>query len=122
MSRQGFPRRVYGHGTEPDPRFSVANERTFLAWIRTGLALYAAAFALEALALPASLGWRMVAAGLFLALGTLAVIQAWIGWIRTESALRDEQPLRASGVGAILAGGIVLAVGGQDVVDARLCR
>ena len=26
-------------GTEPDPRFTFANERTFLAWIRTGLAL-----------------------------------------------------------------------------------
>src|SRR5262249_51837567 len=26
-------------GTQPDYRFSLANERTFLAWIRTGLAL-----------------------------------------------------------------------------------
>ena len=26
-------------GTEPDPRFTFANERTFLAWSRTALAL-----------------------------------------------------------------------------------
>src|SRR6185312_1745313 len=30
-------------GEEPDYRFSLANERTFLAWIRTALALMAAA-------------------------------------------------------------------------------
>ena len=33
-----WPSRVYAHGHEPDPRFSLANERTFLAWIRTALA------------------------------------------------------------------------------------
>ena len=37
-----FPRSVYGEGEEPDPRFSLANERTFLAWLRTALAMYAA--------------------------------------------------------------------------------
>src|SRR5690606_10629661 len=36
-----FPRTVYGEGEEPDPRFSLANERTFLAWLRTALAMYA---------------------------------------------------------------------------------
>ncbi len=34
-----WPRSVYGVGTEPDPRFTFANERTFLAWIRTALAM-----------------------------------------------------------------------------------
>lgn len=32
---------IYREGTEPDPRFTLANERTFLAWIRTALALVA---------------------------------------------------------------------------------
>lgn len=30
-------------GEEPDPRFTLANERTFLAWTRTALALLASA-------------------------------------------------------------------------------
>ena len=47
-----FPRWVYGVGTEPDARFSLANERTFLAWVRTSLAFSAAGVALEALSLP----------------------------------------------------------------------
>jgi len=43
-----FPRWVYGAGDEPDARFSLANERTFLAWIRTSLALLAGSIAVEA--------------------------------------------------------------------------
>ena len=31
----------FDQGTEPDPRFSLANERTFLAWFRTGITLLA---------------------------------------------------------------------------------
>ena len=42
-----FPAFVYRDGQEPDPRFSLANERTFLAWIRTALALAAAAIGLD---------------------------------------------------------------------------
>ena len=44
-----WPRSVYGTGSEPDPRFSLANERTFLAWVRTSLALLAVAAAVDAL-------------------------------------------------------------------------
>ncbi|MDQ7905703.1 DUF202 domain-containing protein [Phytohabitans sp. ZYX-F-186] len=50
MPRHGEQRRpgrwpswVYRSGSEPDPRFTLANERTFLAWIRTALGLVAAA-------------------------------------------------------------------------------
>jgi len=35
-------------GEEPDPRFTLANERTFLAWVRTALALVAGGIGLEA--------------------------------------------------------------------------
>jgi putative membrane protein len=35
------PLAVYGVGEEPDPRFSLANERTALAWVRTALAFVA---------------------------------------------------------------------------------
>ena len=33
--------RWYEEGEEPDYRFTLANERTFLAWLRTALALIA---------------------------------------------------------------------------------
>lgn len=104
-----FPRSVYGSGEEPDPRFSLANERTFLAWLRTALAMYAAAFALEALDVPAATGWRIAAAVVFLGLGTLAVLQAWMGWRATERSLRRSEPLPGLSTGAILVVGVVLA-------------
>jgi putative membrane protein len=110
MTAKRFPQRVYRDGEEPDPRFSLANERTFLAWLRTALGLYAGAFALEALSLPASTGWRVAAAGVFLVLGTIAAVQAWLGWSATESALRRSRPLPGLAVGGLLVVGIVVAV------------
>src|SRR5690625_4759509 len=47
---QRRPQSVYSVGTEPDARFSLANERTALAWLRTGLALVAGGVALTTLA------------------------------------------------------------------------
>ena len=41
MGAGRFPRWVYGEGSEPDPRATLANERTFLAWIRTAIPLTA---------------------------------------------------------------------------------
>jgi uncharacterized membrane protein YidH (DUF202 family) len=64
------------HGTRPDPRFSLANERTFLAWIRTSLALLAGGVALEALKVPIQHGFRFAAAALFVLLGLLAAVRA----------------------------------------------
>ena len=41
------PARVHEEGVTPDYRFSLANERTFLAWLRTGLALVGGGFAVD---------------------------------------------------------------------------
>lgn len=108
------PRSVYGRGSEPDPRFSLANERTFLAWIRTALALIAGGVALEALALPLQPGFRLAASLVLTACGALAPVQAWRGWSAAERAMRTGRPLPSSplavpvAVGAGLAGVLVL--------------
>ena len=39
--RPAWQHRLLAGGVEPDPRFTLANERTFLAWVRTALALLA---------------------------------------------------------------------------------
>ncbi len=109
-----FPRAVFRRGTEPDARFSLANERTFLAWIRTALALLAGGVALEALELPVEPQWRLAASILLITLGIVAPVQAWVGWARAERALRQRLPLPApvmSGplaIGVLLAGALVL--------------
>jgi putative membrane protein len=105
-----FPAWVYRHGSDPDPRFSLANERTFLAWIRTALALFAAGVALEALVLPIQPGWRTAAAVVFVLLGLLAATQAWLGWARTERALRDGRTLPGPSLSAAVVGGVLTAM------------
>jgi uncharacterized membrane protein YidH (DUF202 family) len=79
MRAARFPRWVYGEGSEPDPRFTLANERTFLAWIRTALALTAGGVALEALTVPLLPGLRLAASLLLLVLGLAAVLGAHLG-------------------------------------------
>jgi putative membrane protein len=104
-----FPRRVYGTGEEPDPRFSLANERTFLAWMRTSMALLAAGVALEALDLPIAEGVRLASALVFIVLGLLAPAQAWFGWVATERALRQSRPLPSPRLSVVMAAGTVVA-------------
>jgi putative membrane protein len=108
VNRPRFPRQVYEVGTEPDPRFTLANERTFLAWIRTALALIAGGVALEALDLPLRPGFRLTASILLLALGLLAPLLAWLTWGRVERALRLGSPLPGSSVALPVAVGVAL--------------
>jgi putative membrane protein len=87
---------VYGTGSEPDARFSFANERTFLAWIRTSLALLAAGVALDALHLPDPEVVRHGLAMLLVLLGMLCAVAAWTRWAGAERAMRREEPLPSS--------------------------
>ncbi|WP_380176496.1 YidH family protein [Kineococcus sp. DHX-1] len=104
-----FPRSVYGEGEEPDPRFSLANERTFLAWIRTALALLAGGVALEGLNLALQPELRLAASVLLVVLGTLTAGQAWRGWARDERAMRRGEPLASPTLAAPLTVGVGLA-------------
>ncbi|CAN5313727.1 DUF202 domain-containing protein [soil metagenome] len=103
-----FPPQVYRDGSEPDPRFSLANERTFLAWIRTALALLAGGVGLEALHIPAHTGFRVSASAVLLFLGILAVVQGWIGWARTERSLRLSRALPGPTAGVVITFGVVV--------------
>ena len=104
-----FPRWVYGAGHEPDARFTLANERTFLSWIRTSLALAAAGVALEALALPIAPGLRLAGALILVGLGALTPVLAWLRWATLERGMRLARPLPAPLLGPVLAVGTTVA-------------
>lgn len=112
--RPRFPAHVHDVGREPDPRFTLANERTFLSGIRTSLALLAAGVALEALSLPLQPGLRLAASLLLVVLGLATPLAAWHGWARDEKAMRRGEPLAAPAavvplaVGTTTAGVLVL--------------
>lgn len=103
------PKSVYGVGEEPDPRFSLANERTALAWIRTGLSMIAGGIALTSFATLADMPVMMdiVAAIASIAGGVLA-LNALLTWRRTERAMRLRHPLPAPTGLFWLVGGVVV--------------
>ncbi|WP_404386066.1 DUF202 domain-containing protein [Knoellia locipacati] len=80
-------------GIEPDPRFTLANERTFLAWIRTGLALIAGAVAIEGFGVDLDETARGVVAVALTGLGVAVAVGAGIRWLRVEQAMRHGRPL-----------------------------
>ncbi|MBM9622514.1 YidH family protein [Streptomyces zhihengii] len=97
------PARIRDEGETPDYRFSLANERTFLAWIRTALALIGGGFAVDQF-LP-DLRWG-VRAGLALALigtGAACAVRAVNHWVRCERAMRRGEDLPVSRFPALLA-------------------
>ena len=98
------PASVYGVGTEPDIRFSLANERTALAWLRTGLGLVAGGVALTGLAgiVEVHLIIDIVAVVACLA-GALAAPAA--GWDLTN---RLNQPLPGPAMLPALVAGLIL--------------
>ena len=91
---EGWRPRSLRDGREPDPRFTLANERTFLAWIRTSLGLTAGAVAMEAFAgdeIPAVV--RTPLACVLLVLAALLAVVSFRRWIRIEASMRHDRPL-----------------------------
>lgn len=88
-----FPRWVYDQGDEPDARFSLANERTFLAWIRTSLALMAAGVAFQAFDIGHGSIPSVAASVLMVSSSIVLPAQAWWSWARTERSLRKDGAL-----------------------------
>lgn len=87
-----FPRSVYSIGAEPDPRYSLANERTFLAWLQTSIGLIAAGVALEALAAPVQPGLRLAASIILIVAGIIVPAQAWWGWVGPSEPCDSDTP------------------------------
>ncbi|MET0931239.1 MAG: DUF202 domain-containing protein [Aeromicrobium sp.] len=115
MTDSRFPQRVFGEGEEPDARFTLANERTFLAWVRTGLALLAGAVAVHAPAVDLEQWTRNLVSLLLLAAAGLAVGQAWRRWLAVERSIRTGQPLPGFAGPAMLAALIGILIIGVAV-------
>ena len=95
-------------GSEPDYRFSLANERTLLAWVRTALALVGGGIAVAALhvGLPTTVE-AVIAKGL-LVLGSLSSGAAWVQWARAERAIRRREPLPSVPITLVVCVGVLL--------------
>lgn len=116
MIREWFdPDRLRRIGQTPDYRFSLANERTFLAWVRTALALVAGGLAIaQFLPVLVVAYLREALAAAALLLGAAVALRAVNHWLRSERAMRLGQDLPQSRFPAILA--ITVALGALVLV------
>jgi putative membrane protein len=102
------PGRIAEQGETPDYRFSLANERTFLAWLRTALALIGGGFAVDQFLPGLAAVWRIGLALALLAAGVLCALRAVHHWVRCERAMRRGENLPVSRFPALLS--VVIAV------------
>ena len=103
-----FPRGVFDVGREPDPLYSLANERTYLSWLRFAVTLLAGAVAIDRLFLEHPWFGSEI-----LTLGLVAIAYGSCGlgvrrWLATERALRRRQPLPGFGAPLLVTMAILL--------------
>ncbi|OBC11890.1 hypothetical protein A5784_03405 [Mycobacterium sp. 852013-50091_SCH5140682] len=95
---------------EPDYRFTLANERTFLAWTRTALALLAGGVAVGQLfATGVDEGGRRVLGLTCVVLATAVAIGAFIRWRQVQTAMRRDDPLPDSPMVRLAVSGICVS-------------
>jgi putative membrane protein len=108
---------------EPDARYTLANERTFLAWNRTALALVVAGLGIVQLLPPfPGVPWGRHVLGVpLIAFGAVVGVVAYWELRRNQAALRRQQPLPRSALPQVLAvtiTGIAVLAGVVLVVSA----
>jgi putative membrane protein len=95
----------------PDYRFTLANERTLLAWLRTGLALVAGGVAVATYAPDLGLPWGSATVALVLvAIGLGATLAGHRRWRANEEAIRAGRPLPVSWVVPALTAAVAAVV------------
>ena len=99
-----------GKEREPDARFTFANERTFLAWSRTALALVVGGLAVAQLLppFPGVPGARHIIGIPLILLGAAVAVFSYAEWQANQRALRRDEPLRRSPLPRFLAATIAV--------------
>ncbi|MEZ0072553.1 YidH family protein [Planotetraspora sp. GP83] len=96
-------------GNEPDPRFTLANERTFLTWLSTSLALSAGGIAMAVVPESVFVPWVRTALALILVLlSAVAAVTAYPRWRRIQRALRLDEPLPPPALAPLFGYGVAM--------------
>lgn len=102
---------------EPDYRFTLANERTFLAWIRTALALLAAAVAVTQFVPELGVPYLRQAVAALLSVTSVAIVLgSALHWRAAQQAMRHDAALPSTRmpwlltIGVVAVGSLVIAM------------
>ena len=82
-------------GDDPDPRFTLANERTFLSWVTTSLGLLGIGLAVGTI-IPGERFAINLLAILWILMAAVLSWRALVRWFRMERAIRLNQGLPLS--------------------------
>ena len=93
---------------EPDVRFSLANERTLLAYQRTSIGLIGAAVAVAHFLDDSTLA--LVLAAILLLCGAFSAIGGYQRYVAADHAIREGRPLGPGRAAMLLSAGLILAV------------
>jgi putative membrane protein len=93
---------------EPDYRFTLANERTFLAYVRTALGLDAGGLAAAQFLDPGAIHLRLVIAVVLVGLGFVVAVLGYVRWTSTDRAMREAAPLPRVRLPLVLGSGIAV--------------
>ena len=104
----GAPDHPPDAGAHVDPRFTFANERTYLAWNRTALALVAGGLAVAQFLKGGFAGAGLVVALPLIALGACLSHRSYRHWQRSQRALRLVEPVPASALPRVLTFGVTV--------------
>jgi len=105
----------------PDSRFTLANERTVLAWLRTALALVAGGVAVATYAPDLGVRWGAAAVAVALVvIGLATAVAGYRRWQGNEAAIRAARPLPANRLVpavAVALAAVVVLVGALVAVE-----
>ena len=89
--------KFWEEGEDPDPRFTLANERTFLAWIRSSLAFLAGGIAIEIFNIEGVPAWiNSTVSFVVIVTAALVAVGAAFRWAKVERAMRTGKPMPAA--------------------------
>jgi len=92
-----------------DYRFLLANERTFLAWIRTALGIVAGGVALDQFVeIQSDPGAVRIVAIATIILGAIVAVTGTVRWARADTLMRQRRPMERSGVVLVLGACVTL--------------
>ncbi|MDQ6641777.1 MAG: DUF202 domain-containing protein [Actinomycetota bacterium] len=101
--------RLMAEGEAPDPRFTMANERTFLAWIRTSLAMIAGGVGIEAFVGDTIPVWlRTTVSCVLLLLGIGLSLGSFLRWRGAEAAMRRGDDLTLTSLAPFVSVGVAV--------------